>query len=296
MCDNSVGERESQVTEDYKTKYPHEAFIQICNKLGWKYNTYATKAISDKINISGETYNYFINHFLVNNAESINGDTDYVFWMVDNSGFRYGQYVKDVDAFFLPQSRIRGGNVVAEYQAGVVYSQDLISFKTSYKGSQLLGVGTDVELRGMAEDTKLPVIFKKTLNARGIGEQESMVNEHNLRAVRIMPRSTDTMSNAEIKTYASWIKGQRAVYTAEMEAKGNTRLRVGSSIYMLVMTPAGNPHHSTGKYLITSVTENINSNGYTTACQLTKLKDEEVVRDSKDKSKSTGTGGGARSR
>ena len=32
------------------------------------------------------------------------------------------------------------------------------------------------------------------------------------------------MSNAEIKTYASWIKGQRAVYTAEMEAKGNTRL------------------------------------------------------------------------
>jgi hypothetical protein len=73
--------------------------------------------------------------------------------------------------------------------------------------------------------------------------------------------------------------GQRALYKGKLEVKGNSSLNVGDTIYILVMTPMGNPHHSTVKYMINSVVENLNDSGYVSQFELIKILDDEVVKE-----------------
>lgn len=80
--------------------------------------------------------------------------------------------------------------------------------------------------------------------------------------------SSYTSDEMEKKAATLWAKGLSATYPAELEIIGNPNISLQSIISMIVMTPGGLPHYSSGIYLVTSVTDTIEGGNFTTSVAL----------------------------
>ncbi|AWD93031.1 baseplate protein [Bacillus phage vB_BceM-HSE3] len=83
--------------------------------------------------------------------------------------------------------------------------------------------------------------------------------------------SSLSKEEADAMVQAMWSKAAAlAAYEAEMVIQGNPNLEVGKTIYVTVFSKAGYPHHSSGIYMISEITDTIEMGKYETALKLVK--------------------------
>ncbi len=163
------------------------------------------------------------------------------------------------------------GDVVKEYsfpwdgQLG-----EVISFSPKFTGAMMFAGAASIDCDAYDEDTMEPVAEEHdAFTVPGkylIGGREVHITETD--AYMIPNYSSGIREELKRKANYLWEKSELLSYEATMEILGDPYLKDRDLISIIVRTPSGLAHHTSGVYLIKALTHNISGGKWTTTLEL----------------------------
>lgn len=214
----------------------------------------------------------FIKNELIPNAISVNGRGGYRIWFNDK--------VKNPEINFAPTSYKGPPSDKFVFKVGAKNSR-VLKFSHQNDGATQMA-GGNAEIRGSFPDsvTNDLVERKVSLEDLEIEYAEGRMINSDKRSVRYMNESSSNPLEA-IHRYKSYkMKAQSYSYKADMEIRGNPSYDILDKIDVLIYTNRGELHHTSGRYVIHEITDDISEGDYVTTLELqrdTSKQEEEKV-------------------
>lgn len=256
----------SEVCKEYKANTPSDVIYTLAKEEGWTIG----KVVSTKP-IPGQEYflresstpQDFVINKLIPNAVSTTGKTDYTFYLdTDGMGKTIVYFMPKGDSLDFSNVKtyeivIGGGGSGDDNDTEVV-----ISFSPSYNGvlQAILGANGDTANNNIAVD--VPSLDSLTNNIVGAYNNDGIK--------RVIGSSSYTNGEAGRIAEYMWTKMSALDNTAQLVLRGDASFTVQAFVVIVVLTPEGFFHHSSGLYQVLEVSDDIEGGLYTTTLNLVK--------------------------
>ena len=200
----------------------------------------------------------FIKSKVVPFAKSINtGQADYKVYFDDSTD--------PPTLNFHPDDWESKERVMYNLSLGVSGDSEVISFKPSMNEGLALVMGAS-EVTGATVDALRNEMFKVSYDKSKDYMRPVTGDYTNVPPGYTCSIGGSSFSQDEFEKMSAnlWAKGSASAYPAELSVVGNPLITLQSIISIIVLTPQGLPHYSSGIYLVTSVTDTIEGGSFTT--------------------------------
>lgn len=282
--------------KSYKTGNPAEIVKEIAQRDGWDIGTVVStetvydtpakvvkgKTIIDKSkpahkkvftqNGVGDTE--FINKTLIPYSYSnIDGSSDYVFWMTQGSTAPAVNFApKTYKAQYDKANKNGQPSKTYTFKWGSVSDTSVRSFvpdyslaKSSFKPDSISAVTLEKFSNAMFNTQ-----YDKS-NSSWISSYANSTGYYSANYPLTLGGSTYTFQQLETTAARMWFLNMNNSYRATLNIIGDPTLEPQSAIAVIVMNPNGLPHHTSGIYLILSITDTIQGGLFNSALELIKL-------------------------
>lgn len=267
---------------------PSDIFKQICKEEGWIVGkVVATKPVDGvTFNRTGQTAVDFINQVLIPQSISNDGKSNYQFYTTstDNGGLvaNFTPVAEgDVSQYKVYEIVYGGGNGGSSKDAELV-----ISFSPNYNGLYFNALEGNVSSTSTDSDTSNSNDTVTNAIASGdVVSNDTKIEVPTLDSLTnvILDPYTDkgivrrigssTFDSGEMGRIAEyiWQKLQMASNPAQLVLRGDASFSVMSYVALVVMTPDGFFHHSSGLYQVLEISDDIDMGEYTTTLNMIKV-------------------------
>lgn len=249
----------SEISKAYENNSPSAIVQQIAQEEGWKIGKIVTTqkvAFKESYLRQGQTAEDFIRETLIKDSVSLDGKTDYTFYLDFNTK-------GETCCYFLPKdSEVDYSNVKTyEFIIGSGNESEIvISFTPNYDGVLQHLLGGDSSTNTLSVETPGMSYLTNTI----VG---SYPNGGIKRRV-----GSSTYNDTEAGKVAEYLWTKMAVLdnTAQLVLRGDASFYIQAYIVIVVLTPDGYFHHSSGLYQVLTVSDDIEGGNYTTTLELVK--------------------------
>ena len=266
MAEASLSVMKETNPVEYKGSRIDEIVRRIAIEMGWTVGIIvptqavpidATSRDNEKVyNKASETYQEFIEKTLIPDAVSAKtGEGSYVLQLVEDK-------IKGTTINFMPKEYKSEG--VPEFSFSYVIgvpNEEVLSFSPEFDDVLMsLSAGTTLEVEGSDELTndynKLKLVKDPTYTGTEF--------------VRTLGASSYSIGAMGTIARNLWEKAMALGYVATLELVGTIKLEPMQIISIIVLTPDGFQHHSSGAYLVVDVVDNISGGTWTTTATLSR--------------------------
>jgi len=281
---------------------PSDIVREIADRNGWQYTdetivnsvtvTESTDSTTPKTySVDSRSMSQFISEDLVRDAITEDGQSDFKFW-VDST-------TVPPTVYFRPQSTSNAGMTEVETYdeegsfSGVSYSggtveggDDAVLYKEydyyvgkdnseviSFTPSYTFCVGSATSGSGNAVDSETNEMYGYTATSTGIGITGGSDGVVRIDGRRMLGMSSSNYAN--LSTQATRLSNMflSSEVTATLEIMGDPNIPAGNvaEVVVNVYTKYGIKHHTSGRYVVESVEENVTRGSYITTLSLKKL-------------------------
>ncbi len=158
---------------------------------------------------------------------------------------------------------------------------EVINFTPEFSGASMLTGGATVDVSAYDEGTMTPIVEDHdAFTVPGkylIGGRETHITPD---SAYLIPNYSSGMRDV-LKAKANYLHAKSAQmklhYKASMEILGDPYLKVRDLIDVIVRTPSGIPHHTSGTYLIEQITHTISGGAWKTSLNLIRNPSESIL-------------------
>lgn len=140
----------------------------------------------------------------------------------------------------------------------------VISFNPTYKGTILWGAGGE-STQGNAVDANKNTLMQGTSAQDVLGVLSQAITQGTSRILQSSSASREELEN--MAAFLHKAAGQKHE-SATMEIFGDPNMQLTKTVSVLMLTKYGQPHHTSGKWLITGIKDTIQGGTYTTTLEL----------------------------
>ena len=215
-----------------------------------------TRSEEKKYTKESETYQEFIERKLIVDAiSSQTGQGDYVLRLEEDSS-------TGTTVYSTPKKWTSTNSKTASFNYVIgVPNDEVISFTPEFDDTLIaLAVGSGVITEGVDSLTNEYTKLDIKANTKYEGDE----------FVRRIGSSSFTISSMGAIAKNLWAKAMAVGYTATLELVGTIALEPMQIISIIVLTPDGFPHHSSGAYLVVDVVDNISGGQWITTATLSR--------------------------